>query len=174
VKTWFQKFAFKFNLYRYNEVALSDAFMSSWQFPLWDVSFDGVGAGAGAEEGPAWFWGSVYPQAPWTSAVIPDGPTAAGGGGGASGLDGAGGGGGGGGGGEGSLGAHLRVDGSRGFVPRAGGGGGGGGGRERPARAGVYVNVTVPRGSVGVLGARAASVVDVLTGRRAAAAAAAA
>ena len=113
-------------------VALSDAFMSSWQFPLWDVTFDGdddagvVGVGDGSDgdgerkgrKGPDWFWGSVYPQAAWTSCVIPDGPT------------------------------------------------------EGGARAGVYVNVTVPRWSVNVLGSRAASVVEVLTGRRSAAAAA--
>jgi len=43
-----------------------------------------------------------------------------------------------------------------------GGDGGGGGGLRRP---GVYVSVTVPRGVVPVLRARAASVVDVLSGR---------
>lgn len=71
-------------------VALSDAFMSAWQFPLWDVSFDGAVAdnatsNPGKEtadgsqappsnRGPVWFWGSVYPQAAWTSCVVPDGP----------------------------------------------------------------------------------------------------
>ena len=43
-----------------------------------------------------------------------------------------------------------------------GGDGGGGGGLRRP---GVCVSVTVPRGVVPVLRARAASVVDVLSGR---------
>ena len=51
-----------------------------WQFPLWDVCFDGAteddgagtSAGASASDasgekeeeirGPTWFWGSVYPQ----------------------------------------------------------------------------------------------------------------
>jgi len=66
---------------------------------------------------PALFWGSVYPLAPWTSRVVPDGP-----------------------------------------APD----GGGGGGDRKP---GVYVNVTVPRGVVPVLRARAASVVDALSGR---------
>jgi len=41
---------------------------SSWtQFPFWDVRF---GSDAGD---PAWFWGSVYPQSPWTSCVVADG-----------------------------------------------------------------------------------------------------
>lgn len=142
------------------------------QFPLWDVSFDGVDAGApgagavGAEEGrgPAWFWGSVYPQAPWTSCVVPDGPTGGGkrgGGCGGSGGDGSCGGdsgeGGAGGGGGGGPSSDFVAGSDR---------GGGGGGCERRASAGVYVNVTVPFGLVDVLGARAASVVEVLTGRR--------
>jgi hypothetical protein len=49
-------------------VERADLKHSSWtQFPLWDVRF---GSDAGD---PAWFWGSVYPQSPWTSCVVADG-----------------------------------------------------------------------------------------------------
>ena len=82
----------------------------------------------------------MYPLAPWTSRVVPGGPAPGGGGGG--GRDGGGGGGGG-----------------------VGGGGGGGGGGGDDRRPGVYVSVTVPRGLVPVLRARAVDVVDALSGR---------
>jgi hypothetical protein len=49
-------------------VTAADAFNSSWQFPLWGLDLDGGGSG------PSAFWGSVYPQAPWTSCVVPDAP----------------------------------------------------------------------------------------------------
>jgi hypothetical protein len=53
-------------------VTAADAFNSSWQFPLWGLDLDGGGSG------PSAFWGSVYPQAPWTSCVVPDAPPPAG------------------------------------------------------------------------------------------------
>ena len=63
---------------------------------------------------------------------------------------------------------------SEGSRAGGGGGGGGGGGISRTSsvsggvgekRPGVYVSVTVPRGVVPVLRARAAGVVDMLSGR---------
>ena len=65
-------------------VKLADSFSSSWQFPLWEVDF-GIGNRHGHEYSelhdisdvnsphtrPAWFSGTVYPQAPYTSCVVP-------------------------------------------------------------------------------------------------------
>ena len=126
------------------------------QYPFWDVCFDGAlehdnleahpddGGAEGEEEmerwGPDWFWGSCYPKTPWTASVIPDGLTG-GGGGNCSGNGGSG---------------SSDDEASRCSK----------GGDERfKKQSGVFVHMTVPAGSVGVLQARAASIMDVLSGR---------
>eukprot|EP00854_Cymbomonas_tetramitiformis_P001430 gene1430-2047_t len=43
--------------------AFSDGFLTSWQFPIWEVDF-----GAKA---PYWFYGSVHPATAWTAFLIP-------------------------------------------------------------------------------------------------------
>ena len=49
-------------------VADVECFLSAWQFPeIWDFDFDGNGAG----DGPAYFFGSVFPAAAWTCAAWP-------------------------------------------------------------------------------------------------------
>lgn len=64
---------------------LADSFSSSWQFPLWKVDF-GIGGRHDLKphpellkisginyphSRPVWFSGTVYPQAPFTSCVVP-------------------------------------------------------------------------------------------------------